>query len=57
MKKAKSFPAGNIKLPKTPDDLDRLTDHLVARLRDVQTLLADHQSEYELYELEKRTGS
>ena len=58
MKKTKSFPSSDIKMPETPDDLDRLTDHLVARLRDVQTLLADHQSEYELeYEPEKRTGS
>ena len=54
MKKTKSFPAGDIKMPETPADLDRLTDHLVARLRDVQTLLADHQSEHEP---EKRTGS
>ena len=54
MQKAKSFPAGDIRMPKQPDDLNRLTDHLVARLRDVQTLLADHQAEQGP---EKRTGS
>ncbi len=54
MKKTKSFLAGNIKMPETPADLDRFTDHLVARLRDVQAILADHQPEYEP---EKRTGS
>jgi hypothetical protein len=54
MQKAKSLPAGEIKMPKQPDDLNRLTDHLVARLRDVQTILADHQPEQEP---EIRTGS
>ena len=54
MQKAKSFPAGEFKVPKMPGDLNRLTDHLVARLRDVQTILADHQAEQEL---KKRTGS
>jgi len=54
MQKAKSFPAGDFKLPNAPGDLNRLTDHLVARLRDVQTRLADHQPEREP---EKRTGS
>jgi hypothetical protein len=54
MQKAKTFPTGEIKMPKPPGDLNRLTDHLVARLRDVQTTLADHQPEYEP---EKQTGS
>jgi hypothetical protein len=54
MQKPKSFPAGEIKMPNKPDDLNRFTDHLVARLRDVQTTLADHQPEHEP---EKRTGS
>ena len=58
MQKVKSYPAGEFKMPKRPGDMDRLTDHLVARLRDVQTTLADHQPEYEPeYEPEKRTGS
>lgn len=54
MQKAKNFPAGDLKTPKAPNDLNTLTDHLVARLRDVQTLLADHQPEREP---EKLTGS
>jgi hypothetical protein len=54
MQKAKKLPAGNIKMPKAPNDLNRLTDHLVARLRDIQTILADHQPECEP---EKMTGS
>jgi hypothetical protein len=54
MQKAKTFPAGEIKIRTTPGDLSRLTDHLVALLRDVQTMLADHQPEYER---EKQTGS
>lgn len=54
MQNAKSFPDGEIKMPKMPGDLNRLTDRLVARLRDVQTILADHQPEHEP---EKRTGS
>lgn len=47
MHKAKKLPAGMFKTPKRPGDLNRLTDHLVARLRDVQTILADHQAEHE----------
>ncbi len=54
MQKAKSFPAGETKMLKMPDDLNRFTDQLVARLRDVQTTLADLQPEHEP---EKQTGS
>jgi len=54
MQKITVVPAGEFKTPKQPNNLDRLTDHLVALLRDVRTTLADHQPEQEP---EKRTGS
>ena len=54
MNKARSVPLSEIKMPEAADDLDRLADHLVARLRDVRIILADNQPEHEPAE---RTGS
>ncbi len=54
MQAVKFIPVREFKMPKRRGDLNRLTDHLVARLRDVQITLADHQPECEP---EKRTGS
>jgi len=54
MQRAKYFPVSDFKIPKGPGGLNRLTDNLVARLRDVQTALAECQP---AYESEKRTGS
>ena len=54
MRKAKSIPAGRFKTAKGPGYINRLTDELVARLRDVQEILADHQP---VREPQKRAGS
>ncbi len=54
MQKAKVVPIGNFRMPNRKSDLNRLTDHLVAHLRDVQAILADRQPEHEPA---KQTGS